>query len=292
MELIIDKSFLDAASPKEVSKIWKTYFVIMPDILFFELITTREDSRKHCFNKLPDIDSPVALLPGIGELLRYEIDTKRSCIPLSERCLKEKYRFNTRLRDGTFQFMGEVLEERDRLTTEVKDDARNFAKRCMTVHQFFPGITGIAYRELPRAVEVARRRVVCDIDFIKRIYESFLRDQNPHSRWPSPSQIEGNWAFFRWVQCQLIASLRLFSTYQARIPPNPGIRFWTNIEHCMLDTYYLIFGALGGVLASADRAVMEDFSLLCPNGILVSPVGHMRGHGKEESRQLGLGHGR
>lgn len=45
MELIVDKSFLDAASPQEISEIWETYFVIMPDILFFELMSTREEAE-------------------------------------------------------------------------------------------------------------------------------------------------------------------------------------------------------------------------------------------------------
>ncbi len=285
MELIVDKSFLDAASPEEISEIWRAYFVIMPDVLFFELITTRKDSRRHCFNKLPNIVNPVALLPGMGELLRYEIDMKRPCIPLSERCLEVKYRFNSGLREGTFQFLGEVLEEKDRLTTQIEKDARNFVETCMIVHQFFPEISVITYRESPRAVEAARYKVAYDTDFIKGIYHSFLEAQNSPSGWPSPGQIEGTWAFFRWVQCQLLAALRLFLMYQARIPPNPGIRFWTKAEHAMLDAYYVIFGALTGALASADRAVMEDFSLLCPNGILVGPVGQTRAHGQKHRKQ-------
>lgn len=178
--------------------------------------------------------------------------------------------------------MGEVLEEKDTQTAQIREDTKNFVETCMTVHQFFPEMAGIRYSELPHAVQAARKTVACDVSFVRTTYES-LKEQKSDSGWPSPGQIEGTWAFFRWVQCQLIASLRLFRTYQARVPPNPGNEFWTKAEHSMLDTYYLIFAALGGALASADRPMIEDFSLLCPNGILISPVGQTMGKRKKKN---------
>jgi hypothetical protein len=274
MELIIDKSFLDGASPEEMSKLCKDYFVIMTYVLFSELMTTRDDSRRRCFSKLADSVNPVALLPEIGELLSYEIDTKRPCTPLSERCLSIKYKFHPGLRDGTFQFSEEVSEERDRLTFQFQDDAKEFADLCMLVYEFFPEINAICFphTEFPRAVEIAKRKVACDTDFIRKVYQSFLKAQNFPSGWPNPSQISSEWAFFRWVQCKLLAALRLYQKYQGSIPPDPGIRFWTKTEHSMLDAYYIILGALTGALASAEKEMIEDFRLLSPNGIVVFPA--------------------
>jgi len=272
MELILDKSFLHAVSSHEISEISRNYFVIMPDVLFYELITTREDSRRRCFNNIPDLENPVALLPGIGELLRYEINMKRPCIPLSERCLKGKYRFNTRLRDGTFQFFGEVSEETVRLTAETENYTRDFIEICMIVDQFFPEIKGIPFKKFPCAIQAAKNKIACNPDFIRSIYQSFIEHENSSSDWPTPSQIDGDWAFFRRVQCQLLAALRLFLRYQGRIPNDAGVPFWTNAEHYLHDFYYLIFGTLTGALASNDREVIEDFRLLCPKRILLTTL--------------------
>lgn len=277
-ELIIDKSFLDGASPEEMSKLCKDYFVIMSYVLFSELMTTDDDSRRYCFNKLADSVNPVALLPEIGELLSYEIGAKRPCTPLSERCLTVKYKFHPGLRDGIFQFSEEVSEERKRLTVQFQDDAKEFADLCMMVHEFFPEINGIRFphTEFPRAVDIAKKKVACDTDFIKKVYQSFLKAQNFPSGWPKPSQINSEWAFFRWVQCKLLAALRLYQKHQGRIPPDAGRRFWNNTEHSMLDQYYVIFAALTGALASGEKKMIEDFRLLSPNGIVVSPIGRAR----------------
>jgi len=276
MELIIDKSFLDAASPDEVAGIWKDHFVIMPDVLFYELITTREDSCRRCFNKIPNVDNPIALLPGIGDLLRYENEMKEPCIPLSQRCMTEKFRFNPRLREGSYQFLGEVLEAKEEQTKETKADTKRFVERCMLIHHFFPEINGIPYRDFPDAIEAGRIKVANDEAFVRSVYSSFLGAENSPPDPPKPTEINVNWAFFRWVQCQLLSSLRLFGKLQGIMPPNAGNSFWTKAEHSMLDTYYVIFGTLAGGLASGDQEVIEDFRLLCPEGVSVVPNGHRR----------------
>ena len=276
MELILDKSFLDAASPEEVAEIWKHHYVIMPDVLFYELITTRDDSCRRCFNKIPDIDNPIALLPGIGDLLRYEIQHKKPCAPLANRCMTDKFRFNPRLREGSFQFLGEVREAKEEQIKETKADTRNFVERCLLVHHFFPEVNGIPYKEFPDAIEAGKIKVATNKEFVRDVYASFLEGENSPSNPPKPTEIDINWAFFRWVQCQLLSSLRLFKKLQGIMPANASVSFWTKAEHSMLDTYYVIFGTLAGALASGDQEVIEDFQLLCPQGICVTPNGHRK----------------
>jgi hypothetical protein len=45
----------------------------MSDVLFFELMTADEFERTSCFQKFPDITNPVTLIPGIGELMQFEV---------------------------------------------------------------------------------------------------------------------------------------------------------------------------------------------------------------------------
>lgn len=276
MELILDKSFLDAASHDEIAEIWENYFVIMPDVLFYELITTREDSCRRCFNKIPDTVNPIALLPGIGDLLRYEIENKKASTPLSSRCMTETFRFNTRLREGTFQFVGDVLEAKEEQIEETKADTADFVERFLLVHHFFPEVNGIPYKEFPDAIEAGRTKVAQNEGFVREVYASLIGGEFSPPDPPSPAEIDKHWAFFRWVQCKLLSSLRLFKKHQGRMPTDAGTTFWTKAEHSMLDTYYVIFGTLTGAIASGDQEVIEDFQLLCPEGISIAPSGHRR----------------
>src|SRR5712692_5058891 len=66
LEIVLDKSYLDGASTASVIGLCDRYSVLMPQELFFELMTTSAKSQRRCFSKLPDRDAPVALVPPVG----------------------------------------------------------------------------------------------------------------------------------------------------------------------------------------------------------------------------------
>lgn len=81
--------------------------------------------------------------------------------------------------------------------------------------------------------------------------------------------IDPNWAHFRWVQVRVIYSLDLLLEYQGQLPENASNSFWRKIEHEMLDTEYVILGALAGGLASKDDKLVENYLLVCPDGLVL-----------------------
>lgn len=82
-EVILDKSYLDGASAAEVANVCERYTALMPQELFFEMMTTCPKSQRRCFAKLPDRDSPVALIPPVGVLIDFELRNHQQCVPLS-----------------------------------------------------------------------------------------------------------------------------------------------------------------------------------------------------------------
>ena len=80
--------------------------------------------------------------------------------------------------------------------------------------------------------------------------------------------IDPNWAHFRWVQVRVIYSLDLLLKYQGQLPINVSKSFWRKIEHEMLDTEYVILGALAGALASKDERILENYLLVRPDGLV------------------------
>jgi len=62
--------------------------------------------------------------------------------------------------------------------------------------------------------------------------------------------------------------LNLLLEHQGQLPVNASNSFWQKIEHKMLDIEYVILGALAGALASKDDKLVENYLLVCPDGLL------------------------
>lgn len=267
LEVVLDKSYLDGAAAAAIADLCDRYSVLMPQELFFELMTTNADSQRHCFSKLTNRDSPVALIPPVGFLFRQELQSHRGSAPLAQhRVDKHRYAFNQRLRDNTFVPRTEDLEQLTAWQSQVQAETRRFVERCFEVRAFFPELDAIDRAGIPGAVAAARQKVAVSVDVVRGIYASFLNEAAPADA-PRAEQLDPSWALFRWVQCQLLAALRIFGRYQGAIPRDAGQPFWTRAEHSMLDTYYLILGSLADGLATLDSEIREDFLLLRPDSV-------------------------
>lgn len=266
-EIILDKSYLDAATPEQVKILCDEHRVLMPDVLFYELTTTRATSMRNCFNKFPDTNNPVELVPNVGALLRYELTTRQPCVPLYERREKCIFNFNSRLRTGTFRFTKEQLESRKNREAIVQKEAKEFFELAMMVATFFPAISGIPYADLPYHIQAAKAQVATDIPTVLGVYAQ-LCEAGEHKNPIDPGALNPNWAFFRWVQVRCLYSLDLIFRHNGRLPSNPAVRFWTKIEHDMIDSQYVILASLSGALASNENRMIQFFRLIRPDGIL------------------------
>lgn len=279
LEIVLDKSYLDRRASVSVVRLCDRYTVLMPQELFFEMMTTSAESQRRCFSKLPDRNNPVALIPPAGFLFRVELQHQRGCAPLSQhRVDAYPYAFNQRLRDGTFVPQAEDWERLTEWRNKVKADTQRFVNRCLVVHHFFSELNGINQKDFRAAVSAARQKIARDAHFVRQIYASFLNEHAPPGA-PSPDLLDPGWAFFRWVQCQMLSALRIFARYRGALPREAGPEFWTRVEHSMLDVYYVILGSLAGGLATFDNEIKEDFLLLCPDSVTLAPGVFVRGQG-------------
>lgn len=235
------------------------YDVLVSDELFFELITTRPGSQQRCFSKLPDKENPVSFIPNVGSLMRFEFENQISCAPLTRHKLRFSFRFNEKLRDGSYVFDKKNFHDCEEWKWKVAKDTREFIYRWEKVHHFFPELTASKPKDRPRAINAARQKIANDEDFVRRIYASFLQEGTPANS-PKPGLISPDWVFFRWVQCQVLCSLRLFGRYQGKAPSPQGPIFLENIEHSMLDCYHLIHGSLVGAMATKDEGNTRGFA--------------------------------
>ena len=108
--IILDKCFLQGAAPDTLEKLSEAYQLLMPDVLFYELISSLEPARSRCFNKLPNSENPISVTQHIGALLRYELEThKPSGLP-SENLVDITYRFNPGLATGAYELTNTDIE--------------------------------------------------------------------------------------------------------------------------------------------------------------------------------------
>lgn len=268
-ELVLDKSFLDGAPSSVVSDVFSAHRVLCTESLFYELITTTRSSQIRCFSKFPDRPNAFALIPNIGTLLRFEVENRIPCIPLFDRRIEGSYIFNSRLRNGTYVAEGEVLETLNAWRTQVDEKTKSFLHRCQLVYQFFPQLNGVEFRDFPTAVLAVRRAIATNEVLIRNIYASFLDEEAPPNAL-EPALLDSRWAWFRWVQCQLLATLRIFQRYQCRIPDPPTSKVLLRAEHSMHDIDHVLLGSLAGGIATYDNEIAEDFQLIRPDGLLLS----------------------
>ena len=267
--LILDKSYLDGASIAHVHELCANFQVMCSETLFFELMTTREQSQVRCFSKFPAEPGSFVLLPDLPPLLRAEMEAGGPCRDISDYIIPGTYIFNSKLALGTYEAPPEVAETLRQWRANVEKDAHSFLQRCQSVHQFFPELIGMEFRDFPGAVATARRRIATDPELTRTIFATFDRSDLPEKA-PAASQLTPQWAWFRWVQCQIVAALRIFERYQCNVPNPPTQGVLTRAEHSMHDTQYVILASLAGAIASNDEEILQDIHLLAPEVEVIS----------------------
>ena len=92
--VVVGKCYLQGASRAEVASLLAEHQTIMSAALLHELLTGDERERARCFYVLPPRDNPLLVVEDPGPLIRYEASNRRSCTPLTDRCLKGAFQFN------------------------------------------------------------------------------------------------------------------------------------------------------------------------------------------------------
>nr|MBC8460809.1 hypothetical protein [Deltaproteobacteria bacterium] len=162
------------------------------------------------------------------------------------------------------EFTEAQLEARKDKETIIEQETKDFFELAMLVAAFFPEISSIPYAALPRKIQAAKDQVASDISTVRRIYARLLeadRIANPIH----PDILDINWAYFRWMQVRCLYSLDLIFRYDGRMPSSRTEKFWTNIEHDMLDSEYLILASLCGALACNENRIIKFFQLIRPD---------------------------
>jgi len=268
-KIVLDKSFLDGASGHQVRDVLAQHHALVIEPLFYELMTTDHPVRQsRAFNKFPHDAGAFTLIPNMGTLLRYEFEQKKAVDSLDACAIEGRHIFNEALRDGSYVPTDQVRDDILSWQAEVDRATDTFVRMCESVHHYFPELNGIAPRELPSAIALARQAVATDPARVRAIYEEIRGWDAPDAKIDG-SVLDEQWATFRFLQCHLLAALRIFGRYGGQLPETSKFRL--HAEHCTHDLEYVLVASLVGAIATNDREVEEDFRMLRPDGVVVRP---------------------
>lgn len=259
-EIVLDKSYLQAASAGAIRNLCTTFRVIMPGALFFELLTGDPGERARCFAKLPRVLNPVELVEHVGWLLRYEIRKKKPSSSLYERRHRMLFTFNAGLAEPTFVVTPKQAEGIDSWKKQVEEEVANFRHCVSTTHHLFPIIEVASNRERPSVIKEIQCAIATNTKLVRRAYGSIRKRS-----FPRPALLDGRWAFFRRTQVHLLAALDHVSRYGIA----SDLAVARGLENEVADLEYRTMGVLAGAIATQDRRSQEVFRALRPDGLLV-----------------------
>lgn len=268
MQVVLDKSYLQGSSKHEIHRICSHYQLIMPEVLFLEILTTKEESMVKCFKKFPQIENPVALVPNVGTLVRYETEKNEPCSPIEKQFLKIRYVFNKRLAENKFVFTDQQKDALNEWEKSTTGNTGGFIEKAIVTDGWFPELSNYMPGSSLSPLSDAMRRVVTELDFVREIY-SQLRDEifeTYKALWPEPCKIDINWILFRYLQVHLLAAIEYIRKYGKESPNLISKR----LKNEYIDIDYCIIGTLADGLATRDKTMTKFFNLLCPNKALIS----------------------
>jgi hypothetical protein len=221
-----------------------------------------------CFKKFPEIENPVALVPNVGSLIRYETEKNRPCSPIETQFLKIRYVFNERLAKNQFDFTEEQKNSLKEWKESTNEGTAGFIEKATVTDGWFTGLSSYIPGQPPNLVTDAMDLVATNFDFVRKVYGQ-LRDEvyeTYKSLWPEPQCIDKEWILFRYLQVHLLAALEYIRKYgkesQAMITKR--------LENEYLDIDYCIIGTLSDGLATRDATMAKFYNLLCPKKALIS----------------------
>jgi hypothetical protein len=262
MNVVLDKSFLRGAGRTKVCGLCESHNVLMPEALFFELLTTSKDKdRAICFSNLPEKENPVALVQGVSAMLGHEISKREPVGNISGFFIDIPYVFNNGLKKQDFQFADGHRQNIAEWQEDVALRVEGFKEKAACVSGWFPRIKDYIPGMNPKDINEAKSLICEDLSVVREIYKVIR-----FCTFPEAEMLTQEWAMTRYLQVHILAALE----YVRMFGDGNSAAISAKIENEILDLDYCITALLVGALASHDNRLIEKFEKILPTGIVIS----------------------
>lgn len=263
--ILLDKSFLDGVSANRLRGLGTSHELLMPDVLFFEMISTGEQSRTRCFSKLPTGENPITLVTHVGALLQKELQSHQPAGKPSENRESFRFKFHPQLADGSYTFDNQTQAALDESNEELKREVESLADYISMLPTLFPNLLKGSDHDRKNARMEAEEFLAKDSE---QIIAFLSKLQHPSFPPLMGATITPSWTLFRWFQVKMLFSIDLYIRYSGNIPRVKSEKLYKKLEHDVLDMQYLILGALEGSFATLEKKLIRMYQLICPEGAI------------------------
>lgn len=259
--ILLDKSWVHGGSAGTLTSASAEHDLLMPEALFYELLTTRRDEQILCLARLSKVQSSIRLLCGIPDLLRYESESGNPATPLIDRCIANSISFHPAAGTTGYSFSEQQIKviEAERAQREGAG-LQDLQRMSSVVSGWFPALKGLPANSQRERIQPYLQRVASDIGMIRDIFGAIRAPGMPE-----PTALDERWAFFRYMQVRLVGALEYIRRYGDGNEAAAGKK----IPNFFLDQDYLIPALLADGLASCDTEMQEFYQLLAPQKIRI-----------------------
>ncbi len=266
--IILDKSYLQGTSGTAIQALSGQLQLLMPDVLFYELISSDEPGRSRCFKKLPQKSNPIPITTHVGALMKKELTTHRPAGLPSENLEELNYRFNPALSDGSYELSSTDVTAIREIEAELTSDISTLIEKSSLVATMFPNMGKGSIEDQKKYKAEIEEFIANDVSELRKFLSRLeLPDE---ASMPAEEDLNTSWALFRWFQVQLLFSLDIRNRYGDIDSSALTRKQAVGLEHDVLDTHYVISGVLQGAFATKEKKLKKFFNLLCPDGILIT----------------------
>jgi hypothetical protein len=262
--VVLDKSFLQGVNLAQLQ-----YYVQMgwtfglTEALMHEHFRKRDPRRIANLFKLHSIEGGVVLLPGIGEMFRSEAKTLK---PACKTMPAKRVEFTPQKGPSGeyFELDGPSLMSTEQRSRDLKVKLNDLIDVWQSSLREMPALKNASPKELPERIKELSLEIRNDRKSMRAFYANHRQAEHP-----PPELLDEEWAFFRWIQVQLLAGLDFIGRHGVDAKLNEE-----SMLHELLDLDYLISALLVGGLACRETRFIERFRFLRPDGVI------LRGHAR------------
>lgn len=267
--VLLDKSYLQSAASSAIRELAATHTLLMPCVLFYEMVSADEPKRSRLLNKFLALGVAVVPLKSLNVLLQIEMRSHRCCgrpsnhvEPVHQHALLAALAPESNQEAWAAETLAEQAEY-------LQSEVMRYRGIVDEVRRLFPQLTG-GSDDARRSFHEIAEEIVATPAQMKTFYDSMASAPRQGALRAPPAEIvDENWVSFRLMQVKLLFAMELTHRLGSRdMPPELGRKAFTELEHDVLDQQYLIQGVLEGSLATEEKKLQRWFRLLRPDGQL------------------------
>jgi hypothetical protein len=256
---VLDKSFLDGVNSAQLHYYAQMGWVFgVPEVLMYEHFRKRDKRRIANLFKLHRIEGRIVLLPGIGEMFRSEAKTLKPA-RVTMRAKRIGFTIQKGPAEEYFELDAPSLMSTEQRSRDLKVKLRATIDVWQLSLRHMPELKNTGPKEMPQVIKDLSLNIRNNRADMCGFYA-----HHRHRAFPPPESIDEGWAFFRWIQVQLLAGLDFIERYGVDVQPNEEMML-----HEILDLDYLISALLVRGLACRETRFLERFRFLCPDGVIL-----------------------